>query len=284
MSNARVAWSPDGKRLATGSWNQTPKVWDAETGKELLTLSGVSVRVWSLAWSLDGQRLAAGEDNTAKVWDAETGKELLTLSVGGSVSVAWSPDGKRLATASARANVWDAETGKELLTLTREQPSAPAGPAVTLGIEISLPSGGGWPVGEGADHAVFYIPAVGKGEMLGVIAVPNGRFAGVRITPSMGENSVKIDVSALVRTEKKLSEVTCNEVRSWPSEDAGSYGGKKDESLSLSGLARLGLPVFRVKVVQVHGPMPGDPYANFSAHCDCDAPRDAFNLHFSRQM
>jgi hypothetical protein len=154
------------------------------------------------------------------------------------------------------------------------------GPIVSLGIEIKLPSGGAWPVAAGADHAVFYIPVMGKGEMVGVIAVPKGHFVGIRITPSMREDSVKIEVSALVTAKKKLSEATCNEIRSWQSEDAGSYGGKKDESLSLSGLARLGLPVFEVKVVRAYGPPPGGfhhPYAHFSAFCACESTRDALN-------
>ena len=117
-----VAWSPDGRWLATGSWDKTAKVWDAETGKELLTLSGHKAAVFSVAWSPDGKRLATGSmDKTAKVWDAETGKELLTLSGHSEPvrSVAWSPDGKRLATGSndKTAKVWDVETGKELLTL-----------------------------------------------------------------------------------------------------------------------------------------------------------------------
>ncbi|MGA2593884.1 MAG: hypothetical protein ABSH32_28610 [Bryobacteraceae bacterium] len=167
----------------------------------------------------------------------------------------------------------------------QEEPFSSGGPAVTLGIEINLPSGGAWPVAAGADHAVLYIPAVGKGEMLGVIRVPEGRFAGVLVRPSMGENSVKIDVSALLKAPKKLSEVTCAEMQSWPSEAAGSYEGKKDESLLLSGLAQLGLPVFKVRVVGVRGPPPGGPkggpghppYAGFRAFCDCSSTRDALN-------
>jgi WD40 repeat protein len=117
-----VAFSPDGKRLATASWDHTAKVWDVESGKELLTLRGHSNGVYGVAFSPDGKHLAtASSDHTAKVWDVESGRELLTLrghsdSVDG---VAYSPDGKRLATASGdhTAKVWDAGSGKELLTL-----------------------------------------------------------------------------------------------------------------------------------------------------------------------
>ena len=58
-----VAWSPNGKRLATGSGDGTAKVWDADTGKELLTLSGSRGGVNSVAWSPDGKRLAAASDD-----------------------------------------------------------------------------------------------------------------------------------------------------------------------------------------------------------------------------
>ncbi len=118
-----VAWSPDGKRLATASGDKTAKVWDAASGQEVLTLRGHGGSVRSVAWSPDGKRLAtASGDKTAKVWDAASGQELLTLKGHQSYvySVAWSPDGKRLATASDEdqtAKVWDAASGQELLTL-----------------------------------------------------------------------------------------------------------------------------------------------------------------------
>jgi WD40 repeat protein len=117
-----VAWSPDGKRLATASADGTAKVWDAASGNELLTLRGHKALVSSVAWSPDGKRLAtASLDRTAKVWDAATGKELLTLRGHKAIvsSVAWSPDSKLLATGSwdHTAKVWDAVSGQELRTL-----------------------------------------------------------------------------------------------------------------------------------------------------------------------
>lgn len=145
------------------------------------------------------------------------------------------------------------------------QEPPPGGPTVTLAIDVSLP-----------DRAVFYIPVVGDGEMPGIVPLPQGRFAGIRITPRMRADSVQIEVSALTTAKKKLSEATCDEVRSWNSEDAGSYDGKENASLLLSGLGRLGLPVFQVKVVRAGGPPPGGfhhPYAHFLAFCGCEYPK-----------
>ena len=64
-----VAFTPDGARLATSSGDGTVKIWDAKSGKELLTLQGHSGRVLGLAISADGTRLAtAGEDGTSLVY------------------------------------------------------------------------------------------------------------------------------------------------------------------------------------------------------------------------
>ena len=124
--SARVfsaAFSPDGRRIVTGSTEGTAKVWEAASGRELLTLKGHNDWVLWAAFSPDGQRIVtASEDQTAKVWDAASGTNLLTLRGHANeiTSVAFSPDGQRIVTGSTdeTARVWDAASGKQLHKLT----------------------------------------------------------------------------------------------------------------------------------------------------------------------
>ena len=117
-----VAFSPDGQRLASVSHDETVKIWDSATGKELLALKGHAGTVSSVEFSPDGQRLAsASSDQTVKIWDSATGKELFAVKGHAFfvANVAFSPDGQRLASGSSdqTVKIWDRATGKELLAL-----------------------------------------------------------------------------------------------------------------------------------------------------------------------
>jgi len=76
-----VAVTPDGQRAVSASWDQTLKVWDLGSGRELRTLTGHASSVMAVAVAPDGQRaVSASEDKTLKVWDLETGAVLATFT------------------------------------------------------------------------------------------------------------------------------------------------------------------------------------------------------------
>ena len=121
-----IAFSPDGKRIAGTAGDKIVNVWDAQTGKELLTLKGQKDTIRHVIFSPAGRNLVtASSDNTVCVWDAETGTELLTKKASSWISsLAFNADTKRLIVATSDwrnpppvTKVEDSQTGTEFLTV-----------------------------------------------------------------------------------------------------------------------------------------------------------------------
>ena len=116
-----VAYSRDGKQLATGGDDNAVRIWDTATGREIACLRGHSGAVLGVAWSPDGVCLAtASRDGTARIWDVTSGQVLRQLCGPGAAvtAVAWRPDGARLATTGhdCRVRVWDPDTGRNIFS------------------------------------------------------------------------------------------------------------------------------------------------------------------------
>ncbi len=103
-----VAFSPDGKRIASANADATIRVFDVATGGELLILRRNKKRVMSVAFSPDGKRIVSGSSNgIVSIWDAATGTEVQKLSVNGTIwDLCFCPDGKTLMTTSKSHWIW----------------------------------------------------------------------------------------------------------------------------------------------------------------------------------
>ncbi|MER3588278.1 MAG: hypothetical protein C4322_08850, partial [Mastigocladus sp. ERB_26_1] len=118
-----VAFSPDGKIIASGSTDKTIKLWDVTTGQVIKTLTGHNNGVFSIAFSPDSKTIASGgADKTIKLWDVTTGQVIKTFSGHEDTvySIAFSPDGKTIASGSVDQTIklWDVVAGKAIKTLT----------------------------------------------------------------------------------------------------------------------------------------------------------------------
>jgi WD40 repeat protein len=148
------AFSPDGSRIVSASYDRTLKLWDAKTGAELTTLAGHRNSAFACAFSPDGSRIASGSpdwvDSTLKLWDAKTGAKLATLAGHklGVKACAFSPDGSGIVSTSGDSTLklWDAWTGRQL----GEHELAGSGTAT-----VWSPRGGDLAAGDSSGHLLI---------------------------------------------------------------------------------------------------------------------------------
>ena len=114
-----VSFSPDGRRLISGGADHTLKLWDTATGECVRTFEGHKGEVLATAFSPDGRHIiSGGGDGAVKLWDAATGACLRTLEIGPVMAVAFSSDGRQIASLNDDSlQLWDATTGDALRTV-----------------------------------------------------------------------------------------------------------------------------------------------------------------------
>lgn len=119
-----IAYSPDGNRLATASYDSTVKIWDLGNGREIRTYRGSKDKVRAIAWSKDGQWIASTAGKEIHIWSPDTGK--LKTSLKGHEkevsAVAFHPDGNTLVSGSDDQSVrlWDIEKSAETANLNSD--------------------------------------------------------------------------------------------------------------------------------------------------------------------
>lgn len=173
-----VSFSQDGKYLATGSFDNTIKLWETATGKEVKTFGGPqghTKMVLSVAFSNDGTMIASGGvDNTAKVWDVPVSTPLRTLAASeGAHAVALSPDGAKLAvgTKDGLVKLFNVADFKELAKMEGHVGAVNA---------LSFSANGQVLASAGADRTVRFWNAA-NGQLIAAVGAHSGAVNNVAI-------------------------------------------------------------------------------------------------------
>ncbi len=117
-----VAVTPDGKKVASGSEDETLKIWDLDSGQYLTTPKGHTGTIYNATVTPDGKKVVSGsQDRTLRIWDLDSGQCLATLEghTESVFTVAVTPDGKKIVSGSVdnTLKIWDLDSGQCLATL-----------------------------------------------------------------------------------------------------------------------------------------------------------------------
>lgn len=186
-----VAFSPDGKMIASGSWDKTAKLIDLQSGNIIRTLSGHEGWVNSVAFAPDGKTVATGsQDGAVRLWNVQTGKIVREQSefITGVRAVAFSPDGKLLAAGGwipgktegavttlvgGGVRLWDVATGTVLADLVGH-----AGEVTSVSF-----SPDGRILASGSEDTTVILWDVGRKEMLDQLTGHTGKIVSVAFSP-----------------------------------------------------------------------------------------------------
>ncbi len=218
-----LAYSPDGKTIATASQDKTIKLWDGQTGKYRATLKGHKEKVNCVAFSPDGTTLAsASHDATLVLWDVATAgsKAVLDMPKEGSgkvpqeaMWVTYSPDGKTLAIVEGgygNLRLWDATTGNLKKTMPQEADRVAPGVKVHMLRPVFSPDGKTLAAGASDKVGRLWDVATGKVRavlqhdypVLAAVFSPDGRT----VATAGEEDSVKLWDSATGKIKATLKE------------------------------------------------------------------------------
>ncbi|MDM9582843.1 NB-ARC domain-containing protein [Nostoc sp. GT001] len=173
-----VAFSPDGKLLATGDTNNEICLYQVADGKQLLTCKGHTGFIWPVSFSPDGHILASGsDDQTVKLWDTRTGQCLTTLNQhnGGIWSVTFSPQGTILASSSEDQTVklWHTSTGQCFKTLQGHSNRVTSVAFSPQGLTLA----------SGSDDKTVKLWDISTGQCLNTVQVDNSGSRSVAFSP-----------------------------------------------------------------------------------------------------
>jgi WD40 repeat protein len=178
-----VAVTPDGKHAISGSWDNTLRIWDIESGEEIQTLEGHTSEITAVAVTPDGKHAISGsKDNTLRVWNIQSGEEIQTLEghTNRVYAIAVTPDGKHAISGSEdnTLSVWDIKNGEEILTLEGHTKSVYAVAVIPDGKHVISGSGDKtlkvWDIESGEEIQTLE----GHTELVKAVAVtPDGKHA-----------------------------------------------------------------------------------------------------------